>query len=73
MWAQYHNLRTSKKFLLEWKKFLSEMTEIVPCSAFIQHVTHQVFKHMIKVQFQPTIAPSEAAPLLTDVEVNALH
>ena len=70
MWGQYHNLRTSEEFLLEWKRFLSKMTEIVPCSAFIQHATHQVFK---QVQFQPTIAPSETAPLLTDIEINALR
>jgi len=73
MWGQYHNLRTSEEFLLEWKKFLTEITEMAPCSAFIQHVTHQVFKQMIKVQFQPTIATSKTFPLLTDIEVNAIR
>jgi len=58
---------------VEWKKILSETTEIVPCSAFIQHVTHEVFKQMIKIQFQLTTAPSKTAPSLTDIEVNALR
>jgi len=38
-----------------------------------QHVTHQVFKQIIKVQFQPTIALSKTASLLTDIEVNTLR
>ena len=72
MWGQYHNLRTSEEFLLLWKKFLREVTETGPCSAFIQHVTHEVFKQMIKAQFQPTTAASKTAPHLTELEVNAL-
>ena len=41
MWGHYHCLRTSEQFLLDWKKCLSEITETVPCAAFIQHVTHE--------------------------------
>ena len=73
MWGQYHNLRTSEEFLLLWKKFLREVTETGPCSAFIQHVTHEVFKQMTKAQFQPTTAASKTAPQLTELEVNALR
>ena len=72
MWGQYHQLRTSQQFLSDWKNFLSEITEIVPSAAFIQHVTHEVFKQIIKVQFPPTTA-SKTLPPLTDIEVNALH
>ena len=63
MWSQYHHLRTSEKFLSDWKKFLSEVTEIVPSAAFIQHVTHEVFKQMMQVQFPPTIVASKTLPL----------
>ena len=73
MWGKYHSLRTSEQFLLDWNKFLSEITEIVPCAAFIQHVTHEVFKQMIKAQFPPTTAASKTLPLITDIEVNALR
>ena len=73
MWGQYHHLRTSEKFLSDWKTFLSEVTEIVPSAAFIQHVTHEVFKQMMQVQFPPTTGASKTLPLLTDIEVNALR
>ena len=73
MWGQYHQLRTSQQFLSDWKNFLSEITEIVPSAAFIQHVTHEVFKQIIKVQFPPTTAASKTLPPLTDIEVNALR
>ena len=71
MWGQYHNLRTSEEFLLLWN--LREVMETGPCSAFIQHVTHEVFKQMIKARFQPTTAASKIAPHLTELEVNALR
>ena len=73
MWGQYHQLRTSQQFILDWKEFLSEITEIVPSAAFSQHVTHEVFKQMITSQFLPTTAASKTLPPLTDIEVNALH
>ena len=73
MWGQYHQLRTSKQFILDWKLLLSEITEIEPCAAFIQYVTHEVFKQMMKVQFPPTTPTSKTLPLLTDIEVNALR
>ena len=72
MWGQYHCLKTSKKFLSDWKEFLSEITEIVPPAAFIQHVIHEIFKQMMKVQFPPRTAASKTLPLLTDIKVNAL-
>ena len=50
MWGQYHHLRTSEKFLSDWKKFLSEVTEIIPSAAFIQHVTHEFFKQMTDIE-----------------------
>lgn len=42
MWGEYHKLRTSEKFQQEWKEFLEVSTGV-------QHVTHEMFKNLIKL------------------------
>ena len=75
MWGEYHKLRTSKDFAAKWELFLShlENTEMPPCAAFIQHITHEVFKKMIQVEYPLPAPTNKALPLLTDIEVNALR
>lgn len=75
MWGEYHNLRTSKGFATKWQSFLDhlENTEMSPCAAFIQHITHEVFKKMIQVEYPLPASTNKTLPLLTDVEVNALR
>ena len=43
MWGEYHKLRTSEKFQQEWKEFLEVSTGV-------QHVTHEMFKNLIKLE-----------------------
>ena len=43
-----------------------------PCTAFIQHITHEVFK-MIQAEYPLPTPTNKTLPLLTDIEVNALR
>ena len=75
MWGEYHKLRTSEDFATKWQSFLNhlENTEMPPCAAFIQHITHEVFKKMIQVEYPLPAPTNKTLPLLTDIEVNALR
>ena len=73
MWGHYHCLRTSSQFLVLWENFLSIINE--PASpAFIQHITHHVFKQLIKIEFEIKDSCSEVdVPQLTHMEENAIR
>ena len=64
-----------KRLCCKMGLFLShlENTEMPPCAAFIQHITHEVFKKMIQVEYPLPAPTNKALPLLTDIEVNALR
>ena len=66
-------LENFKEVSFKLEKPLSEVTEIVPSATFIQHVTHEIFKQMMKVQFPQTtaLAVSKTAIFKTFREVNA--
>ena len=68
MWGYYHCLCTSSRFHMLWEHFSSAINE--PASAFIQYVTHFVFKELIKIEF-PTL--SNVVPPMTHIEENALR
>jgi len=50
MWGEFHKLRTPEKFWQEWKEFLEVSTEQCPCFAFVQHITYEMFKSLIKLE-----------------------
>ena len=52
--GECHKLRTSEKFKQEWKDFLEASTGQSPCAAFVQHVTHKLFKYLIKSEHPTT-------------------
>lgn len=75
MWGEYHKLRTSEGFATKWQSFLNNLdaTEVTPCAAFIQHITHEVFKKIIQVEHPKPMTTIQSLPPLTDMESNALR
>ena len=76
MWGAYHKLRTSEEFKQEWRIFLEKSAEQNACAAFVQHVTHELFRNLIKLE-QPISADTgdtnETPVPMSYVEKNALR
>jgi hypothetical protein len=51
MWGQYHSLRSSASFRDDWVHFVQEAVGRTPSPIFFQHVTHEVFKYLIKAEY----------------------
>ena len=73
MWGHYHCLRTSNEFKIVWEGFLSNIDE--PASpTFIQHITHVIFKQLIKKEFPvKDVNCQTPLPAMTHMEENALR
>jgi len=83
MWGEYHKLRTSPEFKVEWHKFLeTAVVKQKPTVAFYQYVTHELFKELVKLEFTVNIvsiiyavndADDKPLPPLSHEEKNAIH
>ena len=74
MWKAYHALRTSDSFNDEWIKFIEDALGEKPTPIFYQHVTHEVFKILIKTNYSvPDASSTCIAPPMTREEQNALR
>ena len=51
LWASYHVLRSSRKFLTTWEEFVFTAVGKKSSPIFFQYITHNVFKELIKAEF----------------------
>ena len=54
MWGQYHSLRSSASFRGDWIEFVEAAVGRTPSPIFFQHVTHEMFKCLIKTEYPIT-------------------
>ena len=75
MWRAYHHLRTSASFCKDWEMFLHNSVSHRAHPAFFQHVSHHIFKELMKTEFPlpPPDAVEHPDRLLTFEEENALR
>ena len=74
MLGSFHKLRTSMAFKNLWATSVSKLTTKALSTDFYQHVTHQLFKELIKRKFSPASTTAEATiQPLTKVEENTLR
>lgn len=73
MWGNFHQLRTSVKFIYLWRE-LQKSSHCNCKPVFYQFITTHVFKEMIKKKFPiVTTPPAMEKPFLTYEEVNAIR
>ncbi len=70
MWGGYHQLRTSVKFVAEWKTFLRDSVGSEVGPVFFQFITNEMFKDMVKQEFEidPSSADASSCKLSHDDE-----
>jgi len=75
MWANFHRIRTSAKFLSQWSSFTTSSVGEPVTPILTQHLTSAMFKEMIKQRFQleDSTSTSESLPPLSVEEKNALR
>ena len=61
MWGAYHMLRTSTSFHSDWVHFVRAAVERTPSPIFYQHVTHEMFKMLVKLEYPCVESGSDAA------------
>lgn len=76
MWSSYHTLRTSSRYVTQWRTYLESCDVPDFSSMFCQYVGHYVFQQMIKLQY-PAKSTADAAAVtpavLTYEEANGLR
>ena len=72
MWSSYHALRCTRKFRDVWEQFVVTAVGRKPSPIFFQHITHEVFKQLIKEQFEICESADKHVCELTREEENAL-
>ena len=74
MWGQYHSLRSSPSFRDDWIDFVKEAVGRTPSPIFFQHVTHEIFKRLIKAEYPITETNTPIGnKQMTTEEENALR
>ena len=75
LWGAYHQLRTSEKYIRDWKEFLHKTVGQSSCAIFVQHVGDCMLKDLIERHFEVLAPPSrnEREPSLNLYEANALR
>ena len=74
MWGTYHQHRSSADFHQKWVQFVQQAIDKTPSPAFYQHVTHEVFKSIIKLKYPIQESNSDVSGThLTREEENALR
>ena len=75
MWGAYHQLRTAKTFVKDWRMFLANSVGQKAFPAFFQFVTHTIFKWLMKTRYPlagGSATESPGRPLMYQ-EQNALR
>lgn len=49
MWSTYHELRTSKQYVSDWKTFLQQAGNPEPSPIFWQYVGNFIFKKLVQI------------------------
>ena len=75
MWGAYHQLRTAKTFVNDWRTFLADSVHQKAFPVFFQFVTQTIFKWLMKVQYPLADRTATETPErpLTYQEQNALR
>ena len=75
MWANFHKIRTSSKFLSRWSSFTTLAVGEPATPILTQHLTSLIFREMIKQRFplEKEMGSSEDVPPLSVEEENALR
>jgi hypothetical protein len=51
MWSEYHQLRVTNSFKMEWEKFMCDSIKDPSLPTFYQFVSHFIFKELVKQKF----------------------
>lgn len=73
MESSYHALRCTCKFRVVWEQFVVTAVGRKPSPIFFQHITHEVYKQLIKEQFELGESAEKHVCELTREEKNALR
>lgn len=74
MWGSYHQLRSSSTFRELWGTFVQESIGRAPTPTFYQHITHNIFKVLVKRRFQLVESEStDTSGPMTHIEENTLR
>jgi hypothetical protein len=75
MWKEYHQLRVSSSFKMDWEKFLDDAINQVPSAAFYQFVSHKMFKELVKECYvlPDVISTSSQNNSITTLEEKAIR
>jgi len=65
LWGAYHKLRTSDKYVKDWKDFLHKAVGKSNCAIFYQHVGDYMVKDLIENHFKLVAPPSRDVEQLT--------
>ena len=74
MWGNFHRIRTSSEFLLQWSSFATSSVGEPISPVLSQHLTSVMFKEMIKQQFplKTSASVNDDLPPLSVAEQNVL-
>ena len=73
MWSSYHPLRCTRNFCDVWEQFVVTAVGRKPSPIFFQHTIHEVFKQLIKEQFEMGESADKHVREPTREEENALR
>ena len=75
MWSAYHELRTSKQYVTDWKTFLQQARNAELSPIFWQYVGHFIFKKLIQIHhpLAESPRPEREESHFTYEETDAIH